>query len=660
MALDKKQDTHTKKNQKSSETRMEGVLYVASNNVGYADIEGMDEDIQIQPQFLNTALHHDTVEVALLQKRKDDTRIQGEVTRVLERAKEEFVGTIDKKDPNKNFAFLTPDDSRVHIDIFIPDASGKEIRHNHKALVAITDWGDVRKNPSGKIIRVLGKKGENEAEMQSILFESGYRPDFSAEAMREAEHIQKTARPIPEKEIKERKDYRGITTFTIDPADAKDLDDAVSIQKLDAETFEVGVHIADVSHYVPENSALDAQARSKGVSVYLVDRTVPMFPEALSNDVCSLHSGEDKLAFSAIFTITEKGEVKSRWFGKTIIHSDERFSYEEAQKRIDTRRGTYVEELRQLNALARIFQKQRRIRGALEFEQEEIEIELDSAGRPRRIYNKEILATHKLIEEFMVLANREVAAYFSQKEKESGGLGIYRIHEKPKKKNLNQLLAFLNVLGYNLEVPEKSISSKELNKVFRAVRGRDEEYLIDIVAMQDMEKAVYCLENKGHYGMALKDYTHFTSPIRRYADLMVHRVLWGYLNQAAPGADKASAYKRILESLLRKEVDAVTAERNSIKYKQIEYMMNPARKGVIYSGVIINVFNWGMFVQEKTTKTEGLIKTRDMKDDFYILEPDAYALVGTRKKKRYAIGQTVKIKVAGGNLDQKELSYKLA
>ncbi|MDX1607737.1 MAG: ribonuclease R [Candidatus Spechtbacterales bacterium] len=650
--------SNNKKNKKNRSTpSMEGIIYIASNGTGYVDVEEFDQDVQIQPRFLNTAMHGDKVKIALLPKSKRDTRTQGEVVEVLERARHEIVGTIDKQHPKKNFAFLIPDDTRIHTDIFIHDARDKKIKHNHKALVRITDWGRGKKGPAGEVIKMLGKKGKNDVEMLSILLDSGYRPDFPKEAIKQAEQIQNRASAQIQKEKNSRKNYTDIPTITIDPSDAKDLDDALSVRKIEGGIFEVGIHIADVSYYVKENSPLDMQARGKGNSVYLVDRTIPMFPEILSNDLCSLNPGEDKLAFSAILKITKNGQVKDRWFGKTVINPDKRFSYEQAQKVIDAGKGECAQELKYLDELAKIFQKQREERGALTFEQEEVQFELDKNGRPVRIYQKDILEAHKLIEEFMILANREVATYFSKIAKKRNSFGIYRVHDAPRKKNIDELLDFLNTLGYDLKAPGKSITTKQLNSIFKAVKGKEEEQIVETAAMQDMEKAVYSVENRGHYGLALKNYTHFTSPIRRYADLMVHRILQTYLSGNAPQKGQLKKYKKILKDLTKKEINAMQAERDSIKYKQIEYMLE--RKGEIFEGIIISVFNWGMFVQEKNTKAEGLVRTRDMQDDYYILDEDAYAIVGTNNKKRYSIGDMVKVKVKGGDPEQKMLDFVL-
>lgn len=635
---------------------MEGTISITSSgNLGFVSGEGMEEDVKIFPQFLNTACHGDTVEIALLPRSKRDTRIHGEVTKVIRRAREEFVGTLDKQDPTKNFAFVIPDDSRMQ-DIFLPDARSKEIRHHMKVLVKITDWGDPKKNPVGTVLKVLGKKGENEVEMQSILLESGHPLGFPPEVMGEAQKIQRNARPIPKQEKDSRKDFTSIVTFTIDPADAKDLDDALSIRKLDGGLFEVGIHVADVSHYVKEDSSLDRYAREHGTSVYLVDRTVPMLPPELSNDLCSLNPGEDKLTFSAVFTMTREGNVQDRWFGRTVIHPNARLSYEEAQQIIDTGKGAYAKELGDLNAIAQHLQRQSKNRGALDFEQAEIRFDLDPAGRPLRIYEKTPLATHKLIEEFMVLANREVAEYFSRQEKKNGGLPVYRIHEAPDQKALQDLFAFLGILGHIIQVPQK-ITSKELNKLFEKVRGTAEEYLVETTAMRSMEKAIYSLDAKGHFGLALDHYTHFTSPIRRYADLMTHRALFGYLTGSPAPEQKRPQYRSILANLTQREVDAMGAERSSIKYKQTEYMLQ--KKGEVFEGLITGVTSWGIFIQEKTTKAEGLVWTRDIPGDSYTLDEEKYALIGATGKKKYALGDFVKIQVLGGNLDQKTLDFKL-
>jgi len=651
-ARDKKQH---RKGQESS--RFSGTIHIASNNVGYVTVEGVEQDVQIQTQFLNTALHGDEVEIALLPKNIHDTRMQGEVVRVLERAKTEFIGTVDKKDPKKNFAFVIPDDSRMQSDIFIPDARSKEIKDNYKVVVKITNWGGAKKNLSGEITQILGEKGDNNVEMQSILLESGYQPGFTKEVVKEAQDLQRAAKPIPSAEIESRRDLRSTPTFTIDPSDAKDLDDALSVKKLNDNLFEIGVHIADVSHYVQEDSPLDMQARQKGTSVYLVDRTSPMLPEELSSDICSLNPGEDKLAFSVVMKMTSDGRVTEKWFGKTVIHPDTRFSYEEAQQVIDKNEGKHANELYHLDAISRKLQEQRKQRGALEFDQVEIQFELDSSGKPIRIYKKAELHTHKLIEEFMILANREVAGYFKEQIKKGNGFGVFRNHDAPEHKNIDDLFNFLGALGYDLETPTKALTTKELNNLFAAVKGKNEEYLVETVAMRGMEKAVYSTENKGHYGLALDTYTHFTSPIRRYADLTVHRLLQKYL-EGRPVPKKAEIkYKKILDGLLHKEIGAMEAERNSIKYKQIEYMLE--KKGQVFEGIVISIFNWGMFIQENTTKSEGLVRTRDMQDDFYELDEQNYALIGVRTKKKYTIGDTVKIKVTGGDIDQKMLDYKI-
>ncbi len=638
---------------------VEGILTVAQNGVGYVDTgEEEKEDIQIQPHLLNTALNQDEVRVAILPKSEDDTRTQGEVIKVLKRAKDEFIGTIDKKNPEKNFAFVVPDNPRMQTDIFIPDARSEEIKHNHKALVKITDWGSPKKNLSGEIVKVLGKKGRHEVEMQAILLGSGYPADFSEEATKEAKIIQKEAKPISQKEKDLRTNLTDLTIFSIDPEDAKDLDDALSVKKIEDNLFEVGIHIADVTHYVKEGTAIDVNAKDKGNSVYLVDRTVHMLPEELSADVCSLNPGEEKLAFSAIFKVDKQGHIKNRWFGKSVINSKARFSYEEAQKAIDTGKGKYAEELRILNEISKNLQKQKEERGALTFEQPEIKFEFDSKGKPIRVLEKKLLPAHKLIEEFMVMANREVAKYIYQQAKNKRSLGLYRIHEPPEKKNVIELIGFLNALGYDFQPPKsENISSKKLNELFKAVEGKSEEYLVETMAMRDMEKAVYSLEAKGHYGLALEHYTHFTSPIRRYADMMVHRILHGYLEEKPVSAKKAKDYKKITENLNRKEANAQEAERDSIKYKQVEYMLQ--HKGETFKGVVAGVFKWGIFVQENTTKASGLVKIYDMEDDYYVLDKENYALRGTHTNKKYTIGDEIKIKVVGGDTEQKILDYKI-
>lgn len=639
------------------ESKTAGIISITSMGTGYVTVAGFDEDVQIQPQFLNTALHGDEVEISLFPKVEGE-KLTGEVVEILKRAKMEFVGTIDKKEGSA-FAFIKTDDKRMYMDIFIPPAQAKKLQNGYKALVKIKDWKDPKKNPEGEIVKILGKKGDNDTEMESIIVEKGFQSEFPSKVEKEAEALEKKSKPIPQKDIDERRDFRNITTFTIDPEDAKDFDDAISFHKTSEGLFEIGIHIADVSHYVREGTELDKEAIHRGVSIYLVDRTIPMLPEVLSNDICSLNPREDKLTFSAVLTMTENGDIKDVWLGRTVINSDKRFVYEEAQKVLDEKRGEYFEELNHLNKIAKIFKGKRMAMGAMDFESAEVKFKLDAKGRPIDIIEKQRGDTHKLVEEFMILANKEVATYLSEEiRKINKGASIYRIHDVPKKESIDELLAFLRMLGHEIEMKGEHISSKELNNLFEKLKGSPEESLVKTAAMRSMAKAIYSTRNIGHYGLALENYTHFTSPIRRYADLLVHRILAKHLKGEALTAEEIAWHHSLAMSLSHREIDAVEAERSSVAYKQTEYMMG--RVGNEYTGIINGITNWGIYVEESRTKASGMVKLKDMKDDFYVLNKETYSIVGQRTKKKYSIGDEVKIKVAGADLERKTIDFKFA
>jgi len=631
-----------------------GIIGIASTGTGYVTSAGFGADILIEPHFLNTALNGDEVEFAVFPQTSKE-KITGEITRVLRRAKAEFVGTVDKGKEGA-LCFVVPDDKKMYTDIVISPAESKNIHDNVKVLVRIVQWDDPRKNPEGRIVKVLGKKGDNDVEMESIVLEKGFHVGFPHRVEREAEALGKSSKPIPHKDIEQRRDCREATTFTIDPEDAKDFDDALSLHAVGENMFEIGVHIADVSHYVREGSELDDEAIRRGVSMYLVDRTIPMLPEVLSNDMCSLNPRQDKLTFSAVMTMSEDGHIKKVWLGRTIINSNKRFSYEEAQKTLDAKTGDFYLELHRLNTLAKLLRKKRMEGGAVDFEKEEVKFKLDAKGKPVSIEEKPILDAHKLVEEFMILANKEVAKYLSGEIKRiNKGASIYRTHDVPKKEAVQELLLFLRMMGHEIMTEGKSISSKELNEIFRRIKGAPEESLVKTVAMRSMAKAVYSIKNIGHYGLALEHYTHFTSPIRRYADILVHRILQKHLHGGHLGKQEAARYHSIAEALSRREVDAADAERSSIAYKQVEYMLE--RVGSVYTGVISGITNWGVYVEESRTKASGMVKFKDMKDDMYIFNKETYSLVGKKNKKKYSIGDVVKIKVVSGDLERKTLDY---
>ena len=634
--------------------RVKGKITVTSLGSGYVSNDIIKEDIYIPSQFLNTALNGDEVEV-FIAPRVGGEKPNGEVTKVIARKKIKFVGTIERK-KGDGFAFMVADDHKIHVPLFLPNV-GPEIKNGIKVLAQMIKWEDPRKNPMGEVLKVIGKKGDNDVEMESIVLEKGFEIGFPENVDKESMRIKERYKETLQKEITKRKDMRGILTFTIDPVDAKDFDDAISFKKLSNDLFEIGVHIADVANWVKEKSALDKEARKRGFSVYLVDRTIPMLPEVLSNDICSLNPNEDKLTFSAIFKMTSDGEIKDLWFGRTIINSDRRFAYQEVQDVIDGKiTSPYTNELQTLMSITRQMRKKRREAGSLEFGYDEVQVELDTKGHPTRIYTKKGLESQQLIEELMVLTNKE-AALFVGGEK-SKKLCIYRIHEKPEKDSLEELFTFLKKLGYEIKFSGSNFLSKDLNVLIKKIEGTDQEFMVKSVIIRSMPKAVYSIVNKGHFAMALRHYAHFTSPIRRYADLLVHRSLQQKLEGKLPTSGERTFYKETAEKLSQKEIDLASAERMSLALKQTEYMME--RIGEIRHGIISGVTEWGIYVQDVETRAEGMIRLKSMKDDFYVLDKEKFSISGSRTKKKYSLGDKVKVKIAGGDLDRKSLDYTFA
>ena len=648
-----------------------GVLSVNSRAVGFMSParlsskkesrSGKDEDVMIEAEHLHTALNRDEVEVEVL-KGKVRGRRTGKVLRVITRAKMRFVGTIEERGTR---LVLVPDDFRMYAPIVIPKPP-RDAQKGYKALVEITEW-KVGSDPIGEIRKVIGKKGEHEVEMESIVLERGFESSFPREVEAEAEKIAEDAQrltketntPIPADEIAKRRDFRTTTLFTIDPANAKDFDDALSFTKLPNGNFEIGIHIADVSHYVREGTALDREARERGTSVYLVDRTIPMLPHALSNDLCSLNPDVDRLAFSAVFEMDEKGHIHGRWFGKGVIHSQKRFTYESAQESMDVG-GVLAEELRTLNRIAKTLRASKTKEGAIDFEQDEVGFELDGTGHPIRVFKKKRLDTHKLIEEFMLLANREVAHFFAKTATKAGGKlqFIYRTHDEPNREKLEQLGVFVRALGHELSVQKDgSVSGKDLQALFNAIEGHASESLIKTAAIRSMAKAVYSTMNIGHFGLAFEYYTHFTSPIRRYPDLLVHRSLFSILEQHKVDPHKMAQLEKMAADATKREISAAEAERESIKLKQVEFMEE--RIGKEFAGIISGVTEWGIYVEDKETKAEGMVKLRDIEGDYFVLEEETYSVVGERTKKRYSLGDAVRFKVVGADIERKTLDYKL-
>lgn len=646
---------------RNNKKTIKGLIGLNSKATGFVTVAGYEDDIQIDPQFLNTALHGDEVEISLFPKIMGE-RLSGEVLRVLSRSKTEFVGTIDKP-PKSGIAYVIPDDNKMYVDIFLPAREAAKLHSGLKVQVAIKKWLDPKKNPEGAVLKIIGRKGNNDVEMESIVLEKGFQTSFPARVENDAKRIKAVSQKEIVKEVAMRRDFREVTTFTIDPADAKDFDDAISFRKLPSqngkELFEIGIHIADASHYVKEGTELDKEAKHRGTSIYLVDRTIPMLPEILSNDLCSLNASEDKLTFSAVLTIDTKGAIEKVWLGRTIINSNKRFTYEEAQNILDRKKGQYHAELSHLNRLAKIFRGERMERGSIDFEKDEVKFKLDAKGKPISVIRKERLDVHKLVEEFMILANIAVATYLSKEIKKiNRGVSIYRVHGLPKKEAIDELLFLLRALGHDIEMKGERISSKELNKILEDMRNKPEESLIKTVALRSMAKAIYSINNIGHYGLALENYTHFTSPIRRYADVLVHRILDKHLKGKSLTNNDIATYHDIASKLTEREIDATEAERSSIAYKQVEYMLE--RVGNVYDGVISGITKWGVFIEENETKANGMIKFKDMTDDFYTFEKESFSVIGTETKKRYSIGDKVKIEIVGGDLANKTLDFKFA
>ncbi len=629
----------------------EGTISITSRGVGYVSTESLKEDIEVPTGQTGFALNRDTVLISVFPGRRVG-RLQGKILKVIKRDRTRFVGTASLENGK---TFIVPDNKRIHVD-FLPQ---ENVTPGEKVLFEIASWEKPKDAPLAKIIKVIGKKGVNDVEMEAIVLERGFNATFEPELVSEAEAIREKAKKEFEEEIRKRRDLRDLKTCTIDPEDAKDFDDALSFQKLPNGNFEIGIHIADVSHYIRPKTMLDTEAQKRGVSIYLVDRTIPMLPEALSNDLCSLNPNEDKFAFSAIFEMDTKGVVLKRWLGKSVIRSDKRFSYEEAQSVLESGEGVFREELATLNMLAKQLMAERSREGAISFEQDEVKFELDHEGFPVRVFRKVRKDAHKLIEEFMLLANREVATFVTNlhKQKKINPLFVYRIHDYPDPEKITELGIFLKAVGYELETKKGQVRAKDLNALFKHIEGEAEEGIIKTAAIRSMAKAIYSTKNIGHFGLGFEYYTHFTSPIRRYADVLVHRLLYSYLNKESVSEKEFAFYERMSREVTECEIRAAGAERDSIKLKQVEYMAK--RVGEVFDGIISGVTDWGMYVEEKETKCEGMIKVRDLSSDYFTLDQKNYCLVGEKTKKKYSLGDSIRFKVIAADPERKTLDYAL-
>jgi len=631
-------------------TFIEGIVDLTNDGSAFIVTDDpLESDIYIAPRKLRTALNGDRVKVYVYAKTKG-RRKEGEIIEIIKRAKTEFTGIVKL---SEHYAFFIPDDRKMMHDIFIPMEALNGAKNGIKAVAEITDWPAQAKNPVGRIKHILGVQGENDTEMNAILAEYGFPLAFPAEVEREAESIPSD---ITKEEIAKRRDCRDVTTFTIDPFDAKDFDDALSFRILENGNYEVGVHIADVSHYISPDSALDKEAYERGTSVYLVDRVIPMLPERLSNGLCSLRPNEDKLCFAAIFELDANANIINQWFGKTVIHSNRRFTYEEVQQVIETREGDFRDEILKLNELAYILRDRKFKAGAISFETTEVKFILDGDGKPTGVYVKERKDAHKLIEDFMLLANRKVAEHVSKMGKGKHKYTfVYRTHDSPKPDALNSFAQFASRFGYKINTKSDKEIARSLNFLMEDVEGKKEQNVLTHLAIRSMAKAIYTTKASSHYGLAFDHYTHFTSPIRRYPDVMVHRLLEHYLH----GGQSANAehYEKMCQHASQMEKRAADAERASVKYKQAEFLQDQI--GHVYSGVISGVTEWGMYVEIIENKCEGMIRLRDISDDFYTLDEKNYQIIGQRKKKAYRLGDEVKIRVKNVDLAKKQIDFSL-
>jgi ribonuclease R len=630
----------------------QGTVAINSKKDGYVRVTELEEEgsIFIHHDNLHTALHGDLVKVELIGKNKEG-ELYGKITEILERARKAYSGVLEE---DHGIYFMIPQDKRMYVDIAVKKENAHDAVPGDKVIVSITDWTDHKKSPWGEVQYVLGRPGENDAEMLAYALERGFSHEHPKTVNEEAEAIQ--AHGITEKDFEGRRDFRDTLTFTIDPFDAKDFDDAISYKKLDNGRYEIGIHIADVSHYVKPGSALDDEAVQRQTSVYLVDRVIPMLPEVLSNDLCSLVEGKPRLVMSAVFEMDDEGTIFSEWYGKAVIKSAKRFTYENAQEVLDAKSGTFFEELNTLNTIAKTLTKKRFESGALSLETEEVKFKLDEKGVPVDVYVKVRGDTHKMIEELMLIANKKVSEFISKSHENA--ICVYRVHDKPDSDRMHELDLFIRGLGHQVRFMDGLIPSQDLNALLKKLEGRPEKNLLQLHITRSMAKAVYSTHNIGHYGLAFSFYSHFTSPIRRYPDVLLHRLLERTLQGNSPEEKERGYFDKMCLVASRREKEASDAERGSIKYKQVEYMSH--RIGQTFDGMVSGVSDWGIYVEEKTSKCEGMVRLRDLGDDFFIHDEKNSRVFGERTGVEYKIGTPIKIKVKQANLDLRVIDYELA
>ncbi len=634
--------------------RFEGVVCGAASGALFVrlDGDGEQQEVYISRRNAHNALDGDRVRIVMSRRVRSGASPEGVVVEIVERSRKPYVGVASLTHTS---IFVTPDSKRLGTDIYLPKKLYADVRDGDKVAVRIVSWDEGTRLPVGEIVDILGPAGDNDTEMHAILAEYDLPYRFDDEVLRAAAAIPAA---ITEADYAERRDFRQVTTFTVDPADAKDFDDALSVRRLSDGVWEVGVHIADVTHYVTPGSVLDTEAYDRGTSVYLVDRTVPMLPERLSNELCSLRPKEESLCFSAVFTINEELELLDEWFGRTVIYSDRRFAYEEAQQVIETGRGDYAEEILTLNRLAQGLRRERFRRGAISFEREEVRFRLDEKGRPLGVYIKEQKEANQMIEEFMLLANRRVAEFCGRRMQNGRKVArtmVYRVHDEPNEEKLTRFREFITRFGYSFRASKGRAVAKEMNKLIRQVHDRPEANAVSTLAVRSMAKAYYTTDNIGHYGLAFPYYTHFTSPIRRYPDMMVHRLLARYL-AGGKSADRNELEERCAYASDR-EIVAAEAERASIKYKMVEFMRD--KIGEEFDGCVSGMSEWGIYVELNDTHIEGMAFLRDIEDDFYVFDQARYQIEGRSTGRTFTLGTPVRVRVKGADLRRRTLDFEL-